>query len=180
MTKGTFNISHLLTAPTICWCLSTIYPFLFALEVQSLFHFYENTLKDPTGGQRSWALAGLKSVYPSITNSSKWNSSWPTAAVIPVQAGDLTVWGTCNFSKLAHLSDGGGKAGGWGGGAAAGTSHEVKLDGRTDGQTDRCVIVGAPQTAVGHHCRALGLIEGWWENITSKGGGDTAAAGANY
>lgn len=61
-------------------------------------------------------------------------------------------------------------------------SAESKLENQnhqTDGQTDRCLIVRAPQTAVGHHCRVLGLIEGSWGNIT-RGGGGTAAAVANY
>lgn len=55
---------------------------------------------------------------------------------------------------------------------------------QADRQTDRCLIARAAQTAVEHHCRVLGLMEGWWGNITSVagglGGGNAAAALANY
>lgn len=39
---------------------------------------------------------------------------------------------------------------------------------QTDGQIDRRVIA---RQLLGHHCRVLGLIKGWWGNTTSEAGG---------
>lgn len=38
---------------------------------------------------------------------------------------------------------------------------------QTDGQIDRRVTA---RQLLGHHCRVLGLIKGWWGNITSEAG----------
>lgn len=53
----------------------------------------------------------------------------------------------------------------------------------SDRQTDRQVFDSqSPSDSCGHHCRVLGLIEGWWGNITSEAGGANTAAVAlaNY
>lgn len=93
------------------------------------------------------SLVGLKN---SVTNSDKPRKPpGQTAAVIPVDTGDLTVGGSCDWSGLADMNGDGGKLD-EGLPLQNHGKSKWKLQIRpTDRQTDRCLIARAPLNSCG-------------------------------